>query len=49
MPTFDSSLSNRTHITVRWLTGTSSDTPVTGYRLYSDLGLKGDYFLIYDG
>ncbi len=22
---------------------------MTGYRLYSDLGLKGDYFLIYDG
>ena len=29
--------------------GTSVDTPVTGYRLYSDLGLNGDYFMIYDG
>lgn len=27
----------------------SLDSPVTGYRLYSDLGKKGDFYLIYDG
>ena len=32
-----------------WSIGASVDTPVTGYRVYSDLGRNGDYFLIYDG
>ena len=49
MPTFDITASNRTMITVDWNMGTSADTPVTGYTLYSDLGLGGDFFLIYDG
>jgi len=47
--TFDESRSTRTQITVKWQLGTSLDSPVTGYRLYSDLGLKGDFFMIYDG
>lgn len=48
-PTFDEAKSTRTQITVRWQVGTSADSPVTGYRLYSDLGKKGDFFMIYDG
>ena len=34
---------------VNWSQGTSADIPVTGYRLYSDNGLPGNSFLIYDG
>ena len=49
MPTFVVAECNRTQITLQWDSGTSPDTPVTGYRLYSDLGLNGDYFLVYDG
>jgi hypothetical protein len=49
MITFDESRSTRTQITVRWTLGTSLDSPVSGYRVYSDLGLKGDFFMIYDG
>jgi hypothetical protein len=48
-PTFNSATSNRSQITVVWATSTSQDISVTGYRLYSDMGLNGDYFLIYDG
>jgi len=48
-PTFNSELSNRTVNRIEWVAGTSLDSPVTGYHLYSDLGLDGDYFLIYDG
>lgn len=48
-PGFNILKSNRTSITVTWSMGVSLDTPVTGYRLYSDLGLNGDYSLIYDG
>lgn len=48
-PTFDTTLQKRDQITVKWVTGTSIDIPVLGYRLYSDVGLNGDYYLIYDG
>lgn len=48
-PTFNVALSNRNQITVQWSIGVSVDTPVTGYRLYSDLGLQGDLFMIYNG
>ena len=48
-PTFITSMSNITAITVQWVAGISPDIPVSGYRLYSDLGLNGDFFLIYDG
>jgi len=49
MPTFDETRSTRTQITVKWTLGVSLDSPVTGYRLYSDLGLQGDFFMVYDG
>ncbi len=49
MPTFDATRSTKTQITVLWQLGTSQDSPVTGYRLYSDLGLQGDFFMIYNG
>lgn len=32
-----------------WVEGTSEDIPVTGYKLYSDLGFPGNSYLIYDG
>ena len=32
-----------------WEEGISVDIPITGYRLYSDRGLAGNQFLIYDG
>ena len=34
---------------VDWVLGSSPDSPVTGYQLYSDLGLNGNFFLVYDG
>lgn len=49
MITFDETRSTRTQITVKWTLGISLDSPVSGYRVYSDLGLKGDFFMIYDG
>lgn len=39
MPIFDATRSTKTQITVLWQLGVSQDSPVTGYRLYSDLGL----------
>ncbi len=49
MPTFEQVSSNGSQITINWIAGTSSDTPVTGYKLYSDLGLQADFYMIYDG
>ena len=48
-PTFDSKRSTRTQIVLQWTEGVSVDIPVTGYRIYSDKGLPGNQFLIYDG
>lgn len=48
-PTFDADRSTRTKIVLLWQEGVSVDIPVTGYRLYSDKGLPGNQFLIYDG
>lgn len=48
-PTFDPEESTRVMNVVNWKQGTSVDIPVTGYRLYSDNGLPGNSFLIYDG
>ena len=48
-PTFDLSQSTRYSIYLTWLEGVSTDIPVTGYRLYSDRGLPGNSFLVYDG
>ena len=48
-PTFDAERSTRTQIVLLWEEGVSIDIPVTGYLLYSDRGLPGNQFLIYDG
>ena len=48
-PTFDSQRSTRTQIVLLWQEGVSVDIPITGYRIYSDKGLPGNQFLIYDG
>ena len=48
-PTFDAERSTRTQIALLWEEGVSIDIPVTGYLLYSDKGLPGNQFLIYDG
>jgi hypothetical protein len=34
---------------LNWAEGASTDIPVTGYRLYSDNGLPGNSYLIYNG
>lgn len=46
---FDSERSTRNMIVLKWQIGVSVDIPVTGYRVYSDRGLPGNKFLIYDG
>ena len=48
-PTFDIERSTKNQIVVLFAEGVSNDIPVTGYRLYSDKGLPGNSFLIYDG
>lgn len=48
-PTFDHEASTRVMNVVKWSQGTSVDIPVSGYRLYSDNGLPGNSFLIYNG
>jgi hypothetical protein len=48
-PTFDLELSNRFQNVLKWVDGVSLDIEVTGYKLYSDNGLPGNMFLIYDG
>lgn len=48
-PTFDNDASSSSQITIDWAAGSSPNSDVTGYRLYSDLGLFGDYYLIWDG
>lgn len=47
--TFISALSTKTQIALQWQQGVSVDISVTGYRVYSDMGLPGNKFLIYDG
>ena len=34
---------------LNWVEGVSLDIEVTGYQLFSDNGLPGNMFLIYDG
>lgn len=48
-PTFDENKSSRYEIVIDWTEGTSSNIPVTGYKLYSDMGEPGNEYLIYDG
>lgn len=48
-PTFDLERSTKNQIVILFAEGVSNDIPVTGYRLYSDKGLPGNSFLIYDG
>lgn len=48
-PTFDLGLSSRFQNVLQWTEGISLDIEVTGYKLYSDNGLPGNMFLIYDG
>jgi hypothetical protein len=48
-PVISQTLSTRTKQVLNWVEGASTDIPVTGYRLYSDNGLPGNSFLIYDG
>lgn len=48
-PSFDLELSNRLQNVLKWVDGVSLDIEVTGYKLYSDNGLPGNMFLIYDG
>lgn len=47
--TFDQSQSNRFKNVVQWNEAAALDILVTGYRLYTDDGLPGNLFLIYDG
>jgi hypothetical protein len=48
-PTFDTADSNRFQNVLLWTVGTSQDIAVTGYKVYTDNGLPGNSFLIYDG
>jgi hypothetical protein len=48
-PTFDADLSNRFQNVLSWVDGVSLDIEVTGYQLFSDYGLPGNMFLVYDG
>jgi hypothetical protein len=34
---------------LEWTEGTSVDIPVTGYQVYSDKGLPGNSYLVYEG
>lgn len=48
-PTFDEHASTRVMNVIRWVQGTSVDVPVSGYRLFSDNGLPGNVYMVYDG
>lgn len=48
-PTFDFVRSNRNQNVLIWSQGVSVDLPVSGYRIYSDNGLPGNRYLVYDG
>ena len=48
-PTISQTQSSRTSQKLEWSQGTSVDIPVTGYRLYSDNGLPGNSYLVYEG
>ena len=47
--TFNTLLSNRVQNVLQWSEGISIDIAETGYQLFSDNGLPGNMFLIYDG
>ena len=48
-PTISQTQSTRTTQKLEWSQGTSVDIPVTGYRVYSDNGLPGNSYLVYEG
>ena len=48
-PTISQTQSTRTSMKLEWTEGTSVDIPVTGYQVYSDKGLPGNSYLVYEG
>ena len=48
-PTYQATDSNRTHVTVQWIDGTSQDIAILGYRLSIDNMGNEEYTVIYDG
>jgi hypothetical protein len=47
-PTFSSQSTRNSHI-IEWVDAESLDTPILGYKLYSDNGQSGNQYLIWNG